>query len=370
MYSNQDIQNWFAQNPNVPVEQVAQIMRQNNVTPGQVAQATGRDVNEVTNLYNNALGIKTSGLASSLNTLQQGGQQAAQMIGQTQGQVADIYKQGLQQLAPYSQTGTQANQLQAALSGSLGPEAQKAAFQNITNAPGVEFAQKEAERALLRNASATGGLGGGNVLRDLSQLAAGTFLQNYNTQFGQIGEVANRGYGAATTGAGLQGQLGQVQAGLGQFAAGIPLQTAGAQSGMQFQAGRDIGSAIQGTTSSLANLIQQQGAGMTDITGSATNNIAALYQNAMNGDASAKEQLAAMLGNLSTSNASMVGNQPIIPSQPSNLLGTLGQVAGGLGGLAAGIGYGNTNTPANPTASPATSSVYGPYNTGYGLYGS
>lgn len=309
------------------------------------------------------------GLSASMNTLGQGANAATQRIGQTQQQVGGLYNQGLQMLDPYMQSGKQADQLQAALSGALGPEAQKQAFNSYQYSPGVEFAQKEAERALLRNASATGGLGGGNVLRDLTQLAAGTAMQDFGNQFSRIGEVANRGYGAATTGAGLQGQQAQVQSGLGQFAANIPLQTSQNQAGMQFQAGRDIASNISSTTSALSNLINQQGAGMADITGNVTNNLNALFQQASAGDSNAIQQLQAMLGNLSTQTASMVAGQPVIQGQNTNYLGQLGQVASGVGGLAAGMNYGNPATqPVYNTRSPYYDNVnYG--SGGAGLYG-
>lgn len=360
-YSTQDIQSWFAANPNANADTVGNLMYQHGVTPQQVSNATGFGLDYVTNEYNRVNNIKppTYGLNPAMGTLGQAGLDATARIDQTQQMVGDIYKEGISYLDPYMQSGSKANDLQAALSGALGPEAQAQAFANYQTSPGVEFAQKEAERALLRNASATGGLGGGNVLRDLTQLAAGTFMQDYNNHFNQIGSVADRGYGSATTGAGLQGQQGQVQAGLGQFAANIPLRVAEAQAAMQFQAGRDIAGGVQNTTSSLANLIQNQGAGMADITGNATNNINALYQNAMNGDAASKEQLAAMLANLSTNNASMNSNMPIIPGQGSNLLGQMGQVASGIGGLYAGLNAYN--------AAPQASSNYGPYNTGYRL---
>lgn len=367
-YTNQDIQNWFASNPEMPADQVAQLAYQNGVSPQQISEATGFGLDYVTQLYNKGNGISGSGLNPAFQALNQGGLDATARINQTQGQVGDIYKQGLSYLDPYMQQGSQANNLQAALSGAMGPEAQKQAYAQYQQSPGVAFAQQEAERALLRNASATGGLGGGNTLRDLTQLATGMYMQDYNNQFNQIGTVADRGLSASTTGAGLQGQQAQVQAGLGQFAAGIPMNVAGAQAGMQFQAGRDQASAIQGTTSALSNLINQQGDGMTDILGNSTTTIATLFQNAANGDAKSKEDLAAILGNLSTSNASMVGSQPIIQGQPSNMLGTVGQVASGVGGLWAGYNSGNSAQPAS-TSTPATSSAYGPYNTGYGLYG-
>jgi len=372
-YTSQDIQNFFAQNPNMPAAEVAQLAYKHGVSPEQISDATGFGLGYVTDQYNRGNNFAQSGLRPAFDTLAQGGAAATQRIDQTQQQVGDIYKQGLSYLDPYMQQGQGANQLQAALSGAMGPEAQQQAFTQYRQSPGVSFAQGEAERALLRNKSALGGLGGGNVMRDLTQLAAGTFMQDYNNQFNQLGSVADRGLSSATTGAGLQGQQGQVQAGLGQYAASIPMQIAQAQSGQQFQAGRDQASAIQGTTSALSQLINQQGAGMTDILGGQTSNINSLYQNALGGDANAREQLAAMLGNLSTSNASMVGNQPIIQGQQTNYLGQLGQVAQGVGGLYAGINSGNSatnsTTPNTTYMTPQTSVNLGLYPGGPARFG-
>lgn len=361
MYSNEQINQWLTNNPNATPTEIGQIMYQNGVSPQQVSQATGKGLDYVTNEYNKANNIAGSGLNPAYQTLKQGGLDATARIDRTQQEVGDIYERGLGYLNPYMQTGNKANDLQAALSGSMGAAAQQQAFNNYQQSPGVAFAQQEGERALLRNASATGGLGGGNVLRDLTKLAAGTFMQDYNNQFQQIGQVADRGYGAATTGAGLEGQQGQVQAGLGQFAANIPMRVAEGQAGMQFQAGRDIGNAVSNTTTALSNLINQQGAGMADMTGNNANNINSLYQSAMGGDANAKEQLAALLSNLSTNNASMQSSLPQTQQQGTNYLGQLGQVASGVGGLAAGLnGWSPQQTPANQ---------YGPLISGYGKYG-
>lgn len=361
------------------LQAMANYVRENGLDPvlvGQAANNIGQTPWDATRVqqtlaqYSGKQPADAYGLRASNNTLAQGASDATARINQTQSQVGDIYKQGLQMLNPYMQAGGQANDLQAALSGALGPEAQKQAYANYQSSPGVQFAQQEAERALLRNASATGGLGGGNVLRDLTQLAAGTAMQGYNTQFQQLGEVANRGYGAATTGAGLQGQQAGVQAGLGQFAANIPLQTASQQAGMQFQGGRDIASAISNTTSALSNLINQQGAGMTDITGNTTNNINSLYQNALNGDANSKEQLAAILANLSANAGSQVGGLPMIQPGQTNYLGQVGQIAGGIGGIASAYSYMNQGNGASGVNSTAnTNPGYGPSYTGSYNYG-
>lgn len=342
----------YARNQGLSADVVAQVAQQVAPNPGLW---TTQRVQAIMN--QNDPRRSEYGLGPAFSTIAQGATDATARIGQTQQQVSGLYNQGLGYLDPYMQGGGQAHDLQAALSGALGPEAQQQAFSSYSSSPGVQFAQKEAERALLRNASATGGLGGGNVLRDLTQLAAGTAMQDFGNQFSRLGEVANRGYGAATTGAGLRGQEAQVQSGLGQFAANIPLQASQAQAGMQFQTGRDISSNINSTISALSPLINQQGAGMSDITGQTTNNLNTLFQMASQGDSNAVQQLQAMLGNLSTGGASMVGGLPIIQGQPSNLLGQLGQVAGGVGGLASGLS----------TMNPATQPVYGPLPPNYGL---
>lgn len=337
------------------LQAMSDYVRQNNLSAADVAAAANTfapdswDVNRVQQTLSQYAPTQY-GLDPALAALSAAGKSATQRIDETQKMVGGLYDKGLAQLAPFLQQGTQANQLQAALSGALGPEEQAKAFQNYQQSPGVAFAQQEAEKALLRNASATGGLSGGNVLRDLSQLAAGTYMQDFGNQFNRLGTVADRGYGSATTGAGLYGQQAGVQAGLGQFAAGIPLQIAQQQAGMQFQAGRDIAGNIGGTSSALANLVNQQGAGMSDTIGNFTNNINSLLQGAAQGDASSKEQLATILANLGVQGSSQMGSQPIIPGASSNLLGQLGGIASGLGGLYYGLNAGGSSPLYNQTS--------------------
>lgn len=344
-----------ANNP-AALTQMAQYAQSNNIPMSTLQQAAGQfdpkwtpaRVNQAMAQYGNQ--PNTTGLNPASATLAEAANQATDRINQTQQQVGGLYETGIGYIDPYMQTGGQANQLQAALSGAMGADAQRQAFQNYQASPGVDFAQQQAERALTRNAAATGQLGGGNTLRDLNQLAVGTYMQDFNNQFARLGDVATRGYGAATTGAGLQGQQAGIQAGLGQFAANIPLQTAAQQAGMQFQAGRDISGNIGQTSSALANLVNQQGAGMADMGGSYATNMNNLYQQAAQGNAQAQEQLAALLGNMSVQAGSQVGGLPIIPGQQTNYLGQLGQVAGGIGGIMAGLNQGQQTTNATPFA--------------------
>lgn len=314
-----------------------------------------------------------TGLGLASGALMQGQNQALAGLAGTQQQVSGLFNQGRAALQPFAKTGVQANDLQAALSGALGPEAQKAAFANYQESPGVDYARSQAEKAITRNASALGGLGGGNVMSELMRNAVGTYLQDFGNQFNRTGQVADRGFSAAGAQAGLSAQEAGLQGQLGQFGAQIPLQTgqniadlntaaygnvAGMQygagnnvGGLRYQTGQDLASSVSSTSSALSQLINQQGAGMADITGNTTNNLNTLYQQAAAGDANAMEQLAALLGNISTQNASMVGNQPIIPGNQTNYLGQLGTLASGVGGLAEGLNYGQQ---------PATQPVYGP----------
>jgi hypothetical protein len=320
----------------------------------------------------------------------------------TQGQIPGIFERGAastEALSPFIGPGQQAGDVQAALSGALGPEAQAQAFQNFQASPGQQFLQQEGERALVRNQAAIGGLGGGNVRRELVNFGQGLALQDLGRQTGQLSDVAGRGVGAAGTQAGLlsqlsgqeagiTSQLGQfaaniplqqaqaeaqlrsqqagLTAGLGQFGAGIPValgqsaanlrtQQAGLESGLgqfastiPFAAGRDIGQLrtrageqlsqnIGGTTTALANFASQQGAGISDITGTGATNISNLIQAATQGDVNARLQLGAILANLSSQSGSQVSGLPIIPGATTNTLGQLGQLAGGVGGLIEGL---------------------------------
>ena len=269
----------------------------------------------------------------------QGAEQAAltgaglglQNLGGTQSQVENIFGRGAQNLQPFQQQGSQAYDLQAALSGAMGPEAQAQAYQQFQRSPGQQFLQQEGERALLRNAAAIGGLGGGNVRRSLLEYGQGLAQQDFANQFDRLGQLSSAGLNAASTGAQLQGQQAGIQANLGQYGAQIPVQTGAAIAQNRFQTGRDIGAARGDTSTNLANLISQQGAGISDIIGGGADQFNQLYQMAAQGDVAAREQLGVALANLDGQQGSQYGQQQFTPIQPSSMLGQVGGLASGLG---------------------------------------
>lgn len=106
-------------------------------------------------------------------------------------------------------SGDRARTLNERLLGLLGADEQQSAFDDFLESPGQAFLRKRGERSVLRNASATGGLRGGNVLKALTEFGIGTAA----TQQGELQDRLER-----MSGQGLAGVLGQVSAGEGNSA--------------------------------------------------------------------------------------------------------------------------------------------------------
>lgn len=94
---------------------------------------------------------------------------------------------------PVIDAGNTAREQQMALLGLRGGAAQESAYAAFNNSPGQEFLRKRAEKSLLRNASAIGGLGGGNVRTALQEQAIGLAQQDYGNQFARLGAIAGQG---------------------------------------------------------------------------------------------------------------------------------------------------------------------------------
>ena len=150
-------------------------------------------------------------------------------------------------LSPYAQAGAPALAQQQALLGLGGPQAQQQAIDALQNSPGFMAMAQQGENAILQNASATGGLRGGNTQAALGQFRPQLLQQYIDQQYGRLGgltalgastnqNLAQLGQAAAagTASAGMQsaanlgnllGQQGAIQAG-GQLAQGQALGSA------------------------------------------------------------------------------------------------------------------------------------------------
>ena len=127
-------------------------------------------------------------------------------------------------LKPYIETGTTALSRQAALMGLGGAEAQRSAITAIEQGPEFATMVRQGEEAILQNASATGGLRGGNVQGALAQfrpqILSGLIEQQYNRLGGLASAGQNAAAGVGTAGmqtganiSNLYGQVGAAQAG-------------------------------------------------------------------------------------------------------------------------------------------------------------
>lgn len=127
-------------------------------------------------------------------------------------------------LSPFVNAGTGALSAQQDLLGVNGPEAQQKAIDALKTSPSFTSAQKLGEQSILANASATGGLRGGNTQAALAQFSPQLLAQAINDQYGRLGGMTSLGQNAAagvgnagmqtgTNVANLLSQMGAAQAG-------------------------------------------------------------------------------------------------------------------------------------------------------------
>lgn len=153
-------------------------------------------------------------------------------------------------LSPYSQAGLKALGSQQDLIGLNGADAQKSAVEAINNSPTMQAMTQQGENSILQNASATGGLRGGNVQGALAQFRPQLLSQLIQQQYGNLGGLVSIGQNAAAgTGNVQQNSSSQIINALGQQGAanaGAALATG--------QANAQMWSGMAGTTSMLGTL--------------------------------------------------------------------------------------------------------------------
>lgn len=144
-------------------------------------------------------------------------------------------------MAPYQQSGLSALQAQQNLLGMGGVDAQRQAISALEQSPQFQSLVQQGEGAMLANASATGGLRGGNLQGALAQFRPQMLSQLIEQQYSRLGGIAGMGFNAASAlgGGGMQmagaigdmyGQQGAAQAGaamgkwgaLGQIGSALP----------------------------------------------------------------------------------------------------------------------------------------------------
>lgn len=139
-------------------------------------------------------------------------------------------------LAPYVGAGNDATAAQRAFLGLSGADAEREAIAGVQNSGQFQAAAKEGETAILQNASATGGLRGGNTQAALAKFRPNLLNQLIAQRFSGLDLLANRGQASAAGQAAAGQNTGAAVSALlqdqGAAAAGATLGRANANAGL------------------------------------------------------------------------------------------------------------------------------------------
>lgn len=147
-------------------------------------------------------------------------------------------------LAPYIESGETALTAQQNLIGLGGDRAQQLAIQQLERSPQYQALVEQGEEGILQNASATGGLRGGNVQNALMRFRPQVLSQLIESQYSKLGGLTSQGQ-ASAAGVGAAGQntantISSLLTRSGDAAAQSALTSGAAQAGMY----TDIASSI------------------------------------------------------------------------------------------------------------------------------
>lgn len=148
-------------------------------------------------------------------------------------------------LSPYVEAGTGSIGAQQALLGLSGKTAQKEAIAGLESSPQFASLMKQGENAILQNASATGGLRGGNTQGALAQYRPQLLSQLIESQFNKLGTISGLGQASAAGQAAAAQNTGNAVSNAltqqGQAKAGNALAQGQAQAQMWGNIGSSIG---------------------------------------------------------------------------------------------------------------------------------
>lgn len=151
-------------------------------------------------------------------------------------------------LQPYVSAGTSALGNQLDLAGLNGAEKQSAAIQALQSSPAFTSALKLGENRILANASATGGLRGGNTQAALAQFSPALLAATINDQYSKLGGLTSLGQNAAAG-------VGNAGMATGSSVAQLLSQTGAANAGAALSGGRADMMLGNGLSSAIGQLV-------------------------------------------------------------------------------------------------------------------
>jgi len=167
-----------------------------------------------------------------------GASDAAKAAERASGQQVEAYQAGIDEqrrqfdalqalLKPYIEGGTGAFQAQQQLIGLGTPEEQAAAIAQLEQSPMMRALTQKGENAILQNASATGGLRGGNTAAALAQFRPQMLAQMIENQYSRLGGLstlgANAAVGQGSQGMAMAGNVGNLLGNIGASRAGATM---------------------------------------------------------------------------------------------------------------------------------------------------
>lgn len=162
------------------------------------------------------------------------------------------YNQTRSDLQPWMQQGQNASASQGDLLGLNGPQAQQAAIQAQQSSPLYESLFRNGQNTMLQNASATGGLRGGNTQGALANFGKDTLAQVIEAQLTRLGGVSEQGQNAAA-------QVGSFGANSANAIGGALTSSGQAQAGAALAGGAASASMFKDIAGSLTGLANNQG---------------------------------------------------------------------------------------------------------------
>jgi len=161
------------------------------------------------------------------------------------------YQQTRSDLMPYQTAGKQALASQSDLLGLNGVEAQQAAIAAQKGSPLYASLYGNGENTLLANASATGGLRGGNTQNSLANFGRDTLAQVIQGQLSNLSGLSEQGQNAAA-------QTGQFGAGAANVTSQLLNNSGAAQGNAAYAVGGANSSMINQITGALSGLANNQ----------------------------------------------------------------------------------------------------------------
>lgn len=162
-------------------------------------------------------------------------------------------------LAPFMETGTQSNSALAALLGLSGRDAQSEAIAGIEASPQFGSLVRNGEEAILANASATGGLRGGNTQGALAQFRPDMLSALIEQQVGRL-------QSGQAVGANAAAGIGNAAQSSGQQITQLLQQTGAARAGNALARGTANANVVSGIGGVIGDLMggikQPEGAGL------------------------------------------------------------------------------------------------------------